>query len=179
MTAKEAKIKLIYYFLSSGRFISTITEPSLFNGFRADILTLDKTFISTEIEIKVNIDDLWSELNCIQKWKGLLRHDYPTAKHSKHYYYLYQQFTDTNKQMIPNKFYFAVTEPLLEDAKKEIEGTPYGLIYLPEAIGASLQPKVIVSAKKLHNNPVDKEFLAANLRRISWENYNLLNNINH
>jgi hypothetical protein len=173
MTASEAKSKLMWYYLTSGRFISVVTEIKLFNGYIADVLVLDKNFISTEVEIKTNLDDLWSELKCIQKWKGMLSLAYPLAKSSKHRYYLERKFEDTNKFFIPNKFYFAVTENLLEDAKKEIAGTPYGLIYLREAPGAELDPMVIVSGKKLHDNPVDKDFLVGNLRRMSWENYYL------
>lgn len=179
MTAKEAKIKLMWYYLSSGRFISTLTETKLFNGYIADMLVLDVNFISTEIEIKVKLDDLWSELKAIQKWKKLLPLDYPIQKCGKHNYYLEQKFNDCNKEFIPNKFYFAVAgEKLLKDAKKELEGTPYGLIYLPEAIGATFDPQVIIIGKKLHNIPVDKDFLAGNLRRMSWENYNLMKKLN-
>lgn len=173
MTAGEAKNKLMWYYLTSGRFVSTVTEIKLFNDYIADILVIDKNFISTEVEIKTNLNDLWSELKCIQKWKGLLKPDHPAKKGSKHHYYLEKNFEDTNKFYIPNKFYFAVTENLLEDAKREIEGTPYGLIYLPEAIGAELDPRVVIVGKRLHDNPVDKEFLAGNLRRMSWENYYL------
>jgi hypothetical protein len=177
MTASEAKRKIIFHYLTSGTSISAITEPALFNGYRADVLVLDNNFISTEIEIKVNREDLWSELRCIQKWKSILLPSYPTTKGSKHSYYLNQQFLDTNKLRVPNKFYFAVTEDLLEDAKKEIQGTPYGLIYLREAVGADLDPAVVVSGKRLHDNPVDKEFLIHNLRRMSWENYNLMGKV--
>lgn len=173
MTASEAKIKLMWYYLSSGRFISTLTETKLFNGYVADMLVLDKNFVSTEVEIKVNIDDLWSELKGIQKWKKLLPLNYPVQKWSKHNYYLEQNFDDPNKGFIPNKFYFAVTEELLKDAQEEIKGTPYGLILLREAIGAVFDPQVVVQGKKLHDIIVDKDFLAGNLRRMSWENYYL------
>lgn len=150
-----------------------MTEIALFGNYRADVLVVDKGFISTEIEIKTSLSDLWSELRCIQKWKGSLAPTFPTSKGSKHRYYLDRQFVETNKQFVPNKFYFAVTEDLLKDATREIEGTPYGLIYLREAIGAELDPVVVTVGKKLHDNPVDKEFLKGILRRTSWENYNL------
>lgn len=173
MTAKEAKIKLMRYYLTQGRFISALTEIQLFGGYRADMLVLDKSFISTEIEIKVKLSDLWSELHCIRHWRGDLSKSFG-AKRTKHDYYLNRNFEDTNKMFVPNKFYFAVTEDLLADAKKEIEGTPYGLILLREAIGAVFDPQVEIIGKKLHGTPVDKEFLAGNLRRMSWENYNLM-----
>ncbi len=177
MTSKEAKIKLMYWYLRSGRFISTLTEMQLFSGFIADMVVVDKNFISMEVEIKVSIDDLWTELNCIKKWKKELPLNYPVAKFAKHNTYLEQILkteNNVNQYFIPNKFYFAVTEELLKDAKTELENTPYGLILLREATGAEFDPQVIIQGKKLHDNPLDKEFLAGILRRMSWENYNLL-----
>ncbi len=177
MTAKEAKIKLMYWYLRSGRFIATLTEMQLFSMFIADMVVVDEDFITMEVEIKTSLSDLWTELNCIKKWKKELELNYPTAKFAKHNTYLDQILKtegNTNRYFIPNKFYFAVAgEDLLKDARKELEGTPYGLVFLREATGAVFDPEVIIQGKRLHDNPLDKEFLRGILKRMSWENYNL------
>lgn len=170
MTADEIKQKLIWYYMTSGTYISAITEPALYGGFRADVLVVHKDFTSVEVEIKTSLADLRTELNCIKKWRGELPLQFPVAKGRKHSYYLGQKCEDANRDFVPNKFCFAVTEELVDIAEKEIAGTPYGLIWVRDKYD---DPKMIVKAKPIHETPVDKKFLSGIMRRQSWENYYL------
>ena len=101
MRSNEAKTKILHYFRFRRRFKFIATEVGPFNS---DVLVSNSREI-LEVEIKVALSDLRAEF-----------------KKRKHYHY------SNGDRYIPNKFYMAVPEYLIEPCKELIGTGPYGII---------------------------------------------------
>lgn len=101
MRSSEAKTKVLHYFRFRRRFKFIATEVG---PYSSDVLVSNLSEI-WEAEIKVALQDLRGEL-----------------RKSKHYFY------SNGGRYIPNKFYMAVPEYLIEPCKELIGTGPYGII---------------------------------------------------
>ena len=112
MNSVEIKTKVLYYWRFNRKGYDYIaTEVGKFNS---DILVSNSREI-IECEIKTSKYDLKND------FKKTSRSGIP--KHS-----LYANPTKYYSQWIPNKFYFAVDEDLVDYALDSVKDTPYGVI---------------------------------------------------
>ncbi len=99
-------------------------------SFSADVLGINEKKM-IEVEVKVTESDLKADF-----------------KKPKHYAYLKTLGSTWQQQWVPNLFYFAVPEELVEFAKAYIaeKNAPYGVICLKDF-------KVVKRARPLHDRP--------------------------
>jgi len=132
MKSLECKVKVLHYFRFVRRFKFIATEVGRFNS---DILVSDETQI-IEIEVKCSIADLKNEIK--------------KRKHS-----IYSEPTSYYKKYIPNYFFFAVPESLIERIKLYLSDSPYGLISISEKeikAKKDVYCKIMKKSKQIHKN---------------------------
>ncbi|MCK5603240.1 hypothetical protein KAR91_15260 [Candidatus Pacearchaeota archaeon] len=171
----------------------TATEANI-SGFLADVVFVGKDGIVREYEIKTKEYDLKKELSSIKfALKSLqdnnkyieyrkhyaIKHDDPCKKR-KHRNYIYRykgkeveewSFLGEGELITPyspNYFYFVITPNLYDIAIKETKGTPYGIYLVDNGLECIKRPK------KLHKEKISIDLLLRFTRRLSFENYNLI-----
>ncbi len=143
MKSTEIKTKILHYYRFHRKFIHIATE---IGPFHSDVLVSNKKEI-IECEVKTCLPDLKNEFN-----------------KKKHLFYSRL----INLDYIPNKFFFALPENLIEHAKPLIKNYPYGIIKVSDEILRLRKPaycSIIKNAKpirlgfpiKLHNKIVLRE----------------------
>lgn len=162
----EVKEWLLFYFLYTRNFLCATTEMYVYDGsFIADIIALSPNYKIYEVEIKTNINDLKNELNSILSIKkDKIEENKKLSKYRKHRGYLNKIKDDS--LFIPHKFYFAIPYEDKEYVLKILSGTSYGLM--------DLHGNILKTAKDLHNEPIEKQYVEKTLQRISRVNYKLL-----
>lgn len=120
LTTPEMKYYMLAYFRFQRQYPITATEVGVFGNYVADVLVSDyKEFIETEI--KISESDFLSDFS------------HKDAKHTAYLdLTLHKTATlqDSERKMIPNKFYYAVPKGMERFALSYIKDTPYGLIYV-------------------------------------------------
>lgn len=183
MTADSIKLNLHHYFLYERNFLMVMTEQTLDIGI-ADILAIDRNFMSREIEIKTGKSDLQQELNSIEscsqnRVEGRIPKNGKCSKLPKHQNYLVRK--RFRNRSIPNRLYFAVPTNLVTTAITGLMNTPYGLIEIVEEVGTAysiwVKIKTIKKAELLHEEPLSQDFLKQCMRRVSGINYQLTNSL--
>lgn len=166
LTEKEVKNNLLFYFLYSRGFLCATTEVGVFDGFSlADIVALNKNYKFYEVEIKTSLIDLKNELKTVDDITNNRQREKNLAKWYKHSAYLKTPEQET--LFIPHRFYFSAPYENKEEALQTLSKTPYGLM--------DLDGNIYKVAKDLHKKPIPKDFIEKMLRRLSRENYDLLN----
>ncbi len=164
MTSQEAKNWVAGYYLFRRFFPYVATE---YRG--ADLFVIDDKMMSYEIEIKVSLGDLQTELRTIKYiLSGSPKPVPKLKKYIKHMQLLRKGYGFQYKG--PGKFYFAVPGPLIEKAFEVLEHTPYGLIQIGEGFWQCFVKK---RAKKLHDEPVEITNAQSLFRKACTENYYL------
>lgn len=171
MDSKHIKIRLVDHYLYYGA-VCAVTEFQVFGSYMADVFVVDNNMMPFEIEVKTGEGDLQGELNSIDYYytRNKIEND-PRyySKLLKHDGYLRKRYS--NYYITPSRFYFAVPDKLLKQAKEGLSKTPYGLILIPENI--NLIPIVVKKGRVLHNNKVDDVFMRDYLKKVSRENLSL------
>ncbi len=160
--------------------MAVVEEISIHNGI-ADVLAIDRKLIVSEIEVKVDKDDLLREVTGIRiALDKLTTRSNRRSKVYKHTFLLNKvsSFTYHEHTIVPNRFYFAVPDYLLSVAISELNHTPYGLINLNAIFGTSTwhgPDKVVVKrADRIHSHPMSSDNLIQIIMRASIENYRLI-----
>jgi len=126
MNSFEIKTKVLMYWRYARAYAYISTETG---RFYADVLVSNGKNI-IEIEVKTSYSDL--------------KNDFKKRKH---------KFYRTEYSIgVPNKFYFAVPENLVEKTKELTKNTPYGIIKVLEGNFTKDKCEIIQSAKFLHKN---------------------------
>lgn len=140
ITSDYIKTALIHYFRFKRSFEAVATEVSYIWGI-ADVMAYNDDVV-VEVEVKIDKSDLYKELN-------------GSCKEAKHKFGLNKNITSVNKEYaIPNKFYFCVTENLLEFTLQYVNkiNSKYGvMVFNPR--NWRLKNMIIIKkqAKNLHN----------------------------
>jgi hypothetical protein len=164
MTSQEAKNWVAGYYLFRRFFPYVVTE---YGG--ADIFALDGNMKSIEVEIKVNMGDLQTELRTIKHLLGIKIVAREKVKNLNKWLKHHDLLNGVGRRG-PSRFYFAVPEPLIEKALKVLIHTPYGLIQIGEGFWQCFVKK---RAKKLHDESVEIINAQSLFRKACTENYYL------
>lgn len=145
------KVVIASYFRYTLRYLYTCTEYNYF-----DICCCNGKYL-TEIEVKISYSDLKADAKKTKSY-GKLKHDFYSGKNvSKHV-------------LVPNYFYYAITEELYNDDKsiKYIQDNypSYGIIYIKDW----REPIIIKKPTMLNKSKVGSKILEDILKRISSEN---------
>lgn len=184
MTALELKNALAKEHLLNLHRLAVITESSLF--FNADVVSLTPSLFTQEFEIKTSVADLRREACMIEMAKEWIA-DVPLSnkritsysKLMKHRHYM---ALDNPKITVPNEYSFFVPEDLEEDARKAVQGTPYGVCLLHKSIVREgwygmqtyLDPfHWAIKPRRLHTDKLSDANFRKIMRRVSVESYYL------
>ncbi len=124
MTSQEVKVELLRTLILDKHNIIAVTE-----GMNSsDVLGVTKALYTAEYEVKVDKNDLLGEIKDIKcVLNGVVqqpcRNRNKVYKHDK---YIGKYFGI--KGFVPNRFYFAVPNDLMEIAVAGVENTPYGVV---------------------------------------------------
>jgi len=162
-----------YYLFERGS--SASFEMTIYGYYVADFIAINNNNYLTEVEVKVDKNDLAGELRSIECILENKPRDKGCSKFSKHKEYLNPSSDDEYSQRHlvekrPSQFYFAIPKYLEEQAIKTIKKTNYGLI----VVGENGSIDIVKKAKKIHNNKISELFFIKFLRKMSFENYKLL-----
>jgi hypothetical protein len=148
MNSSEIKNKLLWYWKWKRQYKFVATEAGCYN---ADVLVSNGKEI-IECEVKIDKRDL---RNDFKKRK----HVFYSKEKSNHISY-YENF-------IPNKFFFAVPECLVDEAKLLCEGKPYGVI---KALDNNQKLcRIVKRAKLLHsrfNNRLHEDIISRTMNEL-------------
>lgn len=125
MNSSEMKAKVLHYLRFKRRFLFVATEAGTFNS---DVLASNGYEI-VEVEVKISKQDLKNEF-----------------KKKKHR--VYANPTPWYKNLLPNRFFFAVPECLVDDAKELCKGTKYGVMVVYEGRISHKRKKAFVRIVK-------------------------------
>lgn len=117
-TSEHLKCWLIKWFRIKNHYPLVATEVLCDYKWQADVLTSDYKKI-IEVEIKVSLSDLKNDFI-----KKAGKHESLSGK----VFGEKRGYVNNDKLLIPNYFYFAVPEKILNKAYKIIKDTPYGLL---------------------------------------------------
>lgn len=133
MNSLEGKVKVLHYFRFRRKFKFIATEAGRFNS---DILVSDEDRI-IEVEVKCTIHDL--------------KNDAKKRKHS-----IYLKPTTYYKQFVPNYFFFAMPESMIEKCLDYLKDNPlYGVISISEKEIKSKNDvycKIVKRPKQMHKH---------------------------
>ena len=148
------KVVVASYYRFQRLYIYTTTEYE-----HMDVCTCNEKYL-TEIEVKISYSDLKADSKKTKVY-GKLKHDFYSGKCQSKYV------------LVPNYFYYAITEDMYFDGKsvKWIkENYPnYGIMYIKDWREPIIQKKPTM----LNKNKVGENILKSILMRISSENIGL------
>ena len=155
----------------------------------ADVFCMKDNRQTIEIEVKVSRADLMSEVRDVQAIMQAVRGDLFGSgripiygeKHHKHDMYLsrHQKYRDCNiteitfANNVPNQFYFAVPDKLVNVAIEYLKNSPYGVIRVEGSYRSFDNFKVVKKAQKLHRWPCSDRVLFKMAQRACMENISL------
>lgn len=141
MDSNEIKVKLLHYWRYNRRYKYFATE---YGRFDADVMVSDGKE-QIECEVKVSAQDLKNDL------KKKKHQYYQEASHTTYYW----------QKWIPNKFFFAVPEELLNTAIETAKPYGYGVVLVNSkelSLFKQRKPyvKIAMNAKVIHSYFSDK-----------------------
>ena len=175
MKSPEAKTRVMQYLLWDKNYHAAFTE-SLGNS---DVFGINRSFYTTEIEIKTSREDLLNELYTIEcvitKDNGMMsKLRQRNTKYFKHGSYLGNSYIPGDFR--PNKFYFAIPEELVDHRLHTLDKTPYGVLVIRNPISTPPAPQshyfieVYREATKIHKDKIKPEIMIKLLRKATTEN---------
>lgn len=170
MNAKEIKAAILWWMLYKLHFMAAVTEYGGVGTMgNADLFGILDSGYTVEFEVKCAKADLAGELKSIklltdeverEKGRDWIQKAGSYAKLDKHARYLNRippgempwGHREATFEMVPNRFYFAVTPELVAYATESLKGTPYGLYSVSEA-----GTECVKRADLLHKNRAGEE----------------------
>jgi hypothetical protein len=151
MNAIQLKTALLSFFRFQRQWAYVNTESG---DFYADVLTSNKKKL-VEIEIKVKHNDIFAE--------------FKKPKHHQYRSFVEKGAKPINRrtQWIPNEYYFAVPEHLLDTLRHQLEEWPeYGIIVVAHNGWGIAEANIIKKAKTIHNNEPTPDVLNSMIKRM-------------
>ena len=165
-------------------YLAVVTE-----GFNSsDIYGVRRTLYTVEIEIKVSKSDLRGELVSVALCRNRLTDQEYTGKPKPSKYHKHKEYligTIWGYEDVPNEFYFAVPDFLVDETIRGVEGTPYGVISIGTYFYHGSYPDgktwtnklwgvhYAKKAKKIHNNKLIDKRIYTLINKLTWDNFNL------
>src|SRR5574344_2377484 len=148
------KVVVASYYRFQRLYIYTTTEYE-----HMDICTCNGKYL-TEIEVKISYSDLKADAKKTKAY-GKLKHDFYSGKNKSKYV------------LVPNYFYYCITEEMYNDEKSlkwiKEKYPNYGIMYVRDW----REPIIIKRPTMLNKNKVGDNILKSILMRISSENIGL------
>ena len=173
MDSQQAKLAVINYLLFDKQFIACFTES--FNN--SDVLGVNRSFYTTEVEVKTRREDLLNELYTIE---GVVKKDLEMKRKSRQRstkWYKHEEYlSDANafpagplgtKMFVPNYFYLAFPKELMDHRLHGLDQR-YGIMIIENGV-----VRVEREAMKLNTFKITPEDGWKLTKKASWENYYL------
>lgn len=162
MDNQQNKLSVIEFLLLERNFIACFTET--ING--ADVFGINRSYYTTEVEVKSRREDLLNELHTINAVMGVATSNLRqrATKFQKHATYLGTK--DAVPELpIPNQFYIAFPKEIMDHRLHGLD-LRYGILTIDEG-----KVTVVREAQKLHTQKIDIEYAWKLVRKASYENY--------
>lgn len=167
MNSQEAKVAVLNFLLYHSGYEAAFTESLN----QSDVLGIRESFLTTEVETKVDRADLLNELHTIQsvfepELSAKLRQR--QIKYEKHQIYINGTFKKEGWLFCPNYFYLAFPIELKDRRLNMLEKTKYGIMIIKNGV-VTIEKK----AEKIHDEKIDQSNFLRLMRKACTENLGL------